>query len=167
MFTGNLVRQYILILLVSLILLSGLVMNYKHPKNIPFTCVLISSFILVYTIAMILHKPLPTDRILLPFYPILVLSICEILPWIVDRIRSEFLTRYMSIGLVLATFLFLTNFVLSINLLTTRDWRENYPLKDLVYDSFIIQKPIPNEKFLRMEILSFLFTFNRLNIVIR
>lgn len=133
MFTFNEIRQLILVLIGIIILASGLITNIKQLGNTPFTILLLVTYLLTFLIAVILKKPLPTDRLLLPNYPILILAICENIVLFINLIKSKVLILFYKTLLGFATLLLIINFCLSINITYTRDWKGNYPIKSIIY----------------------------------
>lgn len=134
MFTSNPFREQVLLVSVFLLLLSGLVVNIKHMEKIPFTVMLLLLFTITYGVAFLTHKPLPTDRVLLPFYPILVLAVIENLTEVLMYVKNiSGLLKIINVSTVIVIILFLLNFFLSIRLTYTTDWRSNYPIRDMTY----------------------------------
>lgn len=70
-------------LIVGLVILFFFVSKFKRPIGV----ITIGTFVLIITMAWIGNKPLPTGRVLLPFWPLLVISLMEILESIMDRFK--------------------------------------------------------------------------------
>jgi len=144
MFTSIELVKMVLIMIVVAILVGGLVIQNKHLEKIPFTGILLGTLLMTYLIAVVLKKPLPTARVLLPIYPILVLAICETIPLLEETISGRATSKLFVIGVGIITILLLVNYVGSINLTYTTDWKDNYPLKTSVYLSAIDHNPPPD-----------------------
>ncbi|UTW67565.1 hypothetical protein KFE94_05490 [bacterium SCSIO 12643] len=70
-------------LIVGLIIGFFFISKFKNPIGL----ITIGTFALIITMAWIGNKPLPTGRVLLPFWPLVVISLMEILDPIMDRLK--------------------------------------------------------------------------------
>jgi hypothetical protein len=144
MFTHSAVRKIILVLIGVIILIGGLISQIKHLEKIPFTVIILLNFLLTYLLAVVFQKPLPTARILLPIYPILVLAICENISLLADNLRVKLPSIVYVLALGITSILLLANYFTSININYTTDWKTNYPIRTSIYRSALGHIPYLN-----------------------
>ena len=63
------------LLIVSLLILIVIFLMIKHFKVMLFTKITLLNFLLIYITAKILNKPYPTQSLLLPYWPLLVITL--------------------------------------------------------------------------------------------
>ena len=94
------------VILTGLICFVGLLIYKKEAERVKTTIVAILCFSLLYISSILMHKPFITGRSLLPFYPVIVISIIEILEYIITYFKlinkNETCRRVISLLLFVA-----------------------------------------------------------------
>lgn len=158
MFTSNNAVKLASALLGVLFFGVGFLRNIKNIKKIPFSTILLLNFLIILLLSAVLKKPLPTNRVLIPLYPLLALSFSELLTKITDAINSNKMKILINVCLVLASFLLILNYTGAINLTYTTDWKDDYSIRDRVYlaaitkpQSFVEWTPVDTFYVLQLE----------------
>jgi hypothetical protein len=77
-----------------------LVLQFAIEKENPYGILLIITFSIIYLSSIILHKPLPTGRVLVPFWPLIVVSFIKLLEFLTNGINPPvILSRIAGIAL--------------------------------------------------------------------
>ncbi|MEA4909888.1 MAG: hypothetical protein VB089_19855 [Anaerolineaceae bacterium] len=108
----------------------------------PFTILLGGYFLLTAILAMAFQRPLPTGRVLLPVWPLLALSLVELYAALRSRLRNPrraVLAAAAGHALVL---LMLVNFLFSIQLGYTREWKDDYQVRAQIYRAAILHQDL-------------------------
>ena len=79
---------FFVVTLIGLMCFVGLLIYKKEEGRIKTTIVAILCFALLYISSILMHKPFITGRSLLPFYPVIVISIIEILEFIISYFKA-------------------------------------------------------------------------------
>lgn len=105
----------------SILLLSALVGLFICRRQRILACTLVGFLAVYFGASLVAGRPLPTHRTLVPFAPLILLLVMatwnQTLAGISDRLRQL-------LSLILGSLL-LTNFILTLRLQDTFDWREN------------------------------------------
>jgi hypothetical protein len=135
----------------SLAFLVAILVLFVLKKGIRFGIITILTFIIVALMAAVGDKPLPTGRVLIPFWPLLVLSIAELLELIpVKKKVSGYLLRVGNLGIfVLLIYNFLGQFQYQKYLVSSQSkWKipitalANYQPLENPSNKYYIQKDI-------------------------
>lgn len=125
-----------------IVLLTGYLINLKSIDRAPFMTIFITLILLIWVTSTLLRKPLPTNRILVPFYPIFALALFESISTILEKLSIKNQTYFKPLLIVISLIMVFT-FFRSVRIESTSDYNEDYPKKFVVYEYFIKGKPIP------------------------
>lgn len=89
---------------------------------------------------IILNKPFLIERCLIPFWPVIAIGICEILSLVTlnNKVRVIIETSII----VLLTLIY----IYKIDITKTRDWSDNYILKDIAYNILYERRSISDDE---------------------
>lgn len=98
------------VVVVVLLVMALIWQNLKHKWQKPLGLITLASFALIAFLAFLGNKPLPTGRALLPYWPLIALSLLQALAW---PVRQGF-TRYLAVADVMLALILMANTVLQI-----------------------------------------------------
>jgi len=131
-FTNN-YHLYITVLTVSMLCLPLFIKT--NVGNFRIWRLMIGSFALIAVSSMILNKPLPTGRVLIPLWPLVVMSIIEICEGYYPRLNAKGKIAAHALSIVIMAALSM-NFISHLSLSSTEFCRDQYPLKAEVYNHY-------------------------------
>lgn len=115
----------------------------KEILKRPFFSVILALIIALIVPSMILGKPYPIERCLIPLWPLVVLGIVDIYSLWTDKMNikiSKIVTGCIIFVLIFA-------FVIRINIKETRTWKNNYPVRDIAYQALFEQRTLTPEEY--------------------
>lgn len=124
---------YITILTISMLCLPLFIKT--TVGNLRIWRLMIGSFALIAFSSMILNKPLPTERVLIPLWPLVVMSIIEICEGYYLRLNEKGKVAAHALSIVIMVAISM-NFISKLNLSSTEFCRDQYPLKAEVYNDY-------------------------------
>lgn len=120
------ISKYIAITFVILFLISVILLRKKILKLNAFYLPLIY-FILLVSLTMITKQMWLTGRCLIPFIPIFMYGICEL----IEDLNIDNIFGYCTISIIL-----LTVFIINLDITKTREWSGDYEIKKIAYKSY-------------------------------
>ena len=144
MFTSIALRQLIIAAAGTIFFIVASLIQIKNLRSIPFSMILALDILITYFIASVLKKPLPSGRVLLPLYPLVGLSLVELILLTLQKIRLNIPKIIGPVFMGIAVLLLGFNYLKDINFYTTHDWSENYRIPLLVYKAMFEHTDMPN-----------------------
>lgn len=133
MFAPSALAGSILGILMLAILVAGAIAARRDIVRIPFTSMTILALLITTAGTAILGMPLPTGRLLLPFYPLLILALCESVKRLAELASPGQYRLAGAVGASLLCAALLANYAARVQLSRTTEWQADYPLRGLIY----------------------------------
>lgn len=127
---------------IVIIILTTILFRKKLKERPLFISLIILLFCLIIP-SLILQKPFLIERCLVPLWPIFIVGVIEIYNLYTEEKSEKIVKTISTIFIVLLIFLF----VMRINLKETRDWKDNYKVKDIVYNSLYEHRTLTKEEY--------------------
>ncbi len=142
MFTKYTSIRHIIVYAFILYFVSAIILLKAEILQKPFTVLLVLYFVTTIILAAISHRLLPTERILLPMWPTLAISIGEIYESLWLHFKDHKWAVIPNLAIHALSILLLVNFFASINLNSTRDWESSYSIRNQIYKNAILNRKI-------------------------
>lgn len=115
------------------VLLIGVALLRRQILLKPALCTLLLYFVGILIVARLMHRVGPSERELLPLWPVFVVALLEIWDYCETK-SSRFAKLATSSALVLTLFL-AGNFVASIRFDATNAWAQDYAVRGIMYEA--------------------------------
>ena len=135
MFTPSALAGSFLGIVILLILAGGAIAARRDIARVPFTSMTILGIVIAAAGSAILGRPLPTGRLLLPLYPLLILALCESVTRLAELATPDRRRMAAAVGGSLLCTALLVNYGARVQLSRTTEWQADYPLRDLIYQT--------------------------------
>jgi len=128
-----------------------LFMLIKFPRKIKFGFILGVNFSIIYLSSHFLHKPYPTARVLVPYWPLIVLAVLECIEFVTNKlsINKYILTSFNIICLTGLLYCYSTQITFKENIFTNSEEVsiENNLINKLTISSYIDKDIRPDIEF--------------------
>ena len=143
MFIQNGTVNIVLTVIGLIVLAFSIIFYRKKIKEKPFFLAFIVFLLCLIMPSIILKKPFLVERCLIPLWPLFIIGVVEIYGLLTEN-RPKMLVKTLSIICIL--FLGLS-FAKKIDLKGTRDWNDNYKVKDIVYNALYEHRKLNEEEY--------------------
>ena len=116
----------------------------KKLKNSPFFIALLVMIVVLIVPSLILKKPFLIERCLNPLWPIFVLGMMEIYTLWTETIKNKAKEIVISAVIILAL---IFAFVIRIDTTSTRNWANNYEIKEIMYRALVENRSLTEEEY--------------------
>ena len=140
MFIGKPEVIIIINIIVIIVVVLSIIIKKKELLNNSFVVLFFILNILLIIPFIILNKPFLVERCLVPFWPIIAIGMCEIVNMF--PMKKE-IKMFMECIIILAL---ISIFVYKIDITKTRDWSDNYIIRDVSYNILYERRTISTEE---------------------
>ena len=143
MFIQNETVNIILSITILITIILCIILFRKKMEEMPF---FVSLFILLlYLIlpSIILQKPFLIERCLVPLWPLFIAGVVEIFNLLTQKVPNNIVKLLTAT----CTLLLLFMFCIRINIRETRDWKDNYKVRDIVHSALYNHRTLTKEEY--------------------
>lgn len=143
MFVENSIINIVVSVIGVIFIIVSTVFFRKKILERPFFCAILALIVTLILPSMILGKPYPIERCLIPLWPLVVLGIVDIYSLWTNKMNIK-ISKIIT-GIILFSLIML--FAIRINVKETRTWKNNYPVRDIVYQALAEGRTLTQEEY--------------------
>lgn len=130
------------VLIVAYIILSVIFFRKKIIER-PFFSIFLILILTLILPSIILQKPYPIERCLIPLWPLVVIGMIDMYSLWIEKINIK--NSKIITGTIIC--LLIVMFFMRINIKETRTWKNNYQVRDVVYNALAEKRTLTQEEY--------------------